>query len=50
MEYKAMLRQIKDNVTQLDDKTLVDTIFSIGKLHKHQDLIELNKHGDHKFF
>ena len=29
-----MLKVIKDNIQLLDNKMLVDTVFSLGKLHK----------------
>jgi 3-oxoacyl-[acyl-carrier-protein] synthase III len=34
-EYKNMLKAIQKNLEFLDNKQLVDTMFSIGKLHKH---------------
>jgi hypothetical protein len=43
-----MLRHIKSNVRLLDNKNLVDNIYSLGKLHKDQS--DLNKYGDFKFF
>lgn len=52
-----MLKTVKAGLLSLDDKALVDTVFSIGKLHeghaKSRDpppLEALNKHGDFKFF
>lgn len=36
LDYKHMLKAIKKDVAQLDNRFLVDTIFSIGKLHKAQ--------------
>jgi len=45
-----MLRQVKTNIALLDDKNLVDLLFSIGKLHKKQTPADLNKYGDAKFF
>ena len=33
-EYKMMLKQIKKGVTNLSNRQFVDTLFSIGKLHK----------------
>ena len=49
-EYKAMLREIKKQMPTLGNKELVDTVFSIGKLHKGQPQTHLNKYGDGKFF
>lgn len=49
-EYKAILRQIKENAKLLSNKNLVDSIFGLGKLHKYQKMEELNKYGDFKFF
>ncbi|CDW74365.1 UNKNOWN [Stylonychia lemnae] len=40
-EYKSILRSISQNIELLDNKQLVDTIFSIGKLHKRQTLKEI---------
>jgi mannitol/fructose-specific phosphotransferase system IIA component (Ntr-type) len=34
VEYKGMLRQIKEGLDFLDNKQFIDTIFSLGKLHK----------------
>ena len=31
-----MLRAIKDNLAELDNRQLSDTLFSIGKLHKRK--------------
>lgn len=31
--YKAMLRRVKQNVTELDDKNLVDTLYAVGMIH-----------------
>jgi hypothetical protein len=42
-EYKNMLKAIQKNVEFLDNKQLVDTLFSIGKLHKHHSNAQLNK-------
>ena len=35
-EYKQMLRMIKEGLGNLDNRQLVDTLFSIGKLHKEK--------------
>lgn len=40
-EYKNMLKAIQKNLEFLDHKQLVDTIFSIGKLHKHHSSLKL---------
>ena len=45
-----MLRQIKEGLDYLDNKQLIDTIFSLGRLHKRQDKASLEKYGDAKFF
>ena len=45
-----MLKQFKDNLEVLDNKTLVDTVYSLGRLHNHQDQERLNAYGDFKFF
>jgi hypothetical protein len=47
-----MLRQIKNGLKLMENKLLVDTIFSIGKLHKqvHRVPKDLDKYGDLKFF
>lgn len=58
IEYKQMLKGIKENLPLLDNKMLVDTVFALGKLHRvhaTQDTpaarhLALNKHGDFKFF
>jgi len=34
----------------LANKQLVDTLFSMGKLHKAQKVEDLAKYGDQKFF
>lgn len=41
-EYKGMLRQIKDQRAILSNKQLVDSVFSIGKLHQKQNKEELS--------
>ena len=41
-EYKNMLKSIQKNLELLDNKQAVDTLFSIGKLHKHQPAKELS--------
>ena len=33
-QYKQMLRQIKEKVGELDNRQLVDTLYSVGKLHQ----------------
>ena len=45
-----MLKQIKDGLDFMENKQFIDTLFSLGKLHKGQDINELNKFGDGKFF
>jgi len=50
VEYKAMLREVKKQLSTLDNTQLVNTIFSIGKLHQGQPRDHLNKYGDGKFF
>jgi hypothetical protein len=46
-EYKKMLKSIQSNLELLDNKQSVDTIFSLGKLHKHMSAAELQeKHPD----
>ena len=35
-EYKSILKAVKSGLGQLSDKYLVDTIVSLGKLHKSQ--------------
>ena len=42
-EYKNMLKAIQKNVEFLDSKQLVDTVFSIGKLHKHHSNAQMVK-------
>lgn len=34
IEYKQMIRSVKDGLSSLSDKYLVDTVFALGKLHK----------------
>ena len=34
-DYKHILKAIKANMADLDNRQLVDTLFSVGKLHKH---------------
>ena len=34
-EYKDMLKRLQKGVIDLDDRTLVDTLYSIGKLHRY---------------
>lgn len=34
-EYKNMLKAIQSNLELMDHKQAVDTLFAIGKLHKH---------------
>ncbi len=43
-----MLKAIQKNLEFLDNKQLVDTLFSIGKLHKHHSTQILQK--DHPEF
>ena len=48
-----MLKTVKADLGSLSNKHLVDTIFSLGKLHGvkvHKDVTALNKYGDLKFF
>lgn len=40
-EYKQMLKAIKANMQELDNRQLVDTLFSIGKLHKEKLSLEI---------
>lgn len=35
-QYKAMLKSIQKNLEHFDNKQLIDTFFSIGKLHSNQ--------------
>eukprot|EP00347_Sterkiella_histriomuscorum_P004264 403361113 len=51
-EYKNLLRHISKNLDMLDNKQSVDTIFSLGKLHKGMNLqeIETGAPGFYKFF
>ena len=52
IEYKQMIRSVKDGLGSLSDKYLVDTVFALGKLHKEQskEPETLNRFGDNKFF
>lgn len=55
VEYKNMLKSIKQGFDRLDDKYLVDTIYALGRLHKGQTKDNMakqniNKYGDFKFF
>lgn len=34
-QYKAMLKSIQKNLEHFDNKQLIDTFFSIGKLHSN---------------
>ena len=34
VQYKQMLKLIKKNITKLENRHFVDTVFSIGKIHK----------------
>lgn len=34
-EYKNMLKAIQSNLELMDHKQAVDTLFALGKLHKH---------------
>lgn len=43
-----MLQHLKKGLSFLDNKSLVDTIFSLGKLHQKTE--NLDKYGDLKFF
>ena len=51
-EYKNLLRHISKNLGMLDNKQSVDTIFSLGKLHKGMTLkeVETGAPGFYKFF
>lgn len=52
-EYKQMLRRIKEGFPLMTNKNLVDTVFSLGKLHHkghHKSISDLDKYGDLKFF
>lgn len=43
-EYKTMLKLINNKAALLDDKNLVDTLYSIGKIHKSEkELVNLPK-------
>ena len=40
-DYKDMLKAIQKHMNSMDNKQLVDTLFSIGRLHRKQTLEEL---------
>lgn len=49
-EYKKILQRIESTCGQMGTKWLIDTVFSLGKLHKSQDQEALDEYGDFKFF